>query len=225
MNILTPKQKIVLQAMKQFVAKNGQMPSVRDLLSEVKKLGLKIESTRSIFLYLKALEEKGFIEKEKKGKRKIKAIKKSGNIFMDVPILGAANAGTPTFFAEENFDGYIKVSRKIIGRRKVFAIQVSGDSMNLAEVGGRKIEDGDYVIIDKDYKKFANGDKVLAIIDGVATIKEFRKIDQNTIGLFPRSTNKDHRPIYLTPDDNFNFIINGKVVAVLKNFSAMENGK
>jgi hypothetical protein len=39
-------------------------------------------------------------------------------------------------------------------------------------------------------------------------------VDSDTIGLFPQSSNKIHKPIYLTPEDNF--IINGKIIDVLK---------
>ena len=38
MEILTPKQKIVLQAMKEFFARNGKMPTVRELREEIGKL-------------------------------------------------------------------------------------------------------------------------------------------------------------------------------------------
>ena len=216
MKILTPKQKIVLQAMKEFFARNGKMPTTRELKEEIGKLGLKLKSLRSIFLYINALEEKGFI-KRISGDRKIEFIERSKSSFVNVPILGTTSAGSPTFFAEENLEGYLNVSKKITRNQNVFAVKVSGDSMDLSKIEGKKINDGDYIIINADYKNFTSGDKVLVVIDGLATVKTYKKIDNQTIGLFPESTNEEHKPIYLTPEDNF--IINGKIVDVLKSFS------
>ncbi len=212
MKILTPKQKVVLQAIKKFFSENGRMPTIRELKQENAKLGLKFKSLRSVFLYLKALEEKGFIKRTSRNKG-IELKDPAKKSFINVPVLGMANAGTPTFFAEENIEGYLKVSKALLKNREVFAIRVFGDSMNLAEINGKKIEENDLILIDNQIKNFKNGDKVLTVIDGLATVKIFKKISKKMIGLFPKSTNKKHQPIYLTPADDF--IINGKVVDVL----------
>lgn len=134
------------------------------------------------------------------------------DFMVKVPIYGMANAGSPTLVAEQNFEGYLPVSKRIIGSRKVFAVKVSGDSMNLATIHGKAIESGDYVVLDGD-RQFSEGDKVLAVIEGLATIKVFgRKGEQ--IKLMPLSMNMKHRPIYLSEGDDF--VINGKIVDVIK---------
>lgn len=43
--------------------------------------------------------------------------------------------------------------------------------MNKANVNGKTIEDGDYLIIDSDYRSPRNGDVVLSVIDDMANIK------------------------------------------------------
>ena len=212
MKILTPKQKIVLQAIKKFFSENGRMPTIRELKQENAKLGLKFKSLRSVFLYLNALEEKGFIKRVSRD-RGIELKDQTKNNFVDVPVLGMASAGTPTFFAKQNIDGFLKVSRAILHNREVFAIRVFGDSMNLAEINGKKIKEDDLILVDSQTKDFKNGDLVLTVIDGLATVKIFKQISKKMIGLFPQSTNKRHQPIYLTPADDF--IINGKVIDVL----------
>ena len=88
--------------------------------------------------------------------------------------------------------------------------------MNNYKLKEKSIEDGDYILIDSKYKP-SRGDNdvpVLAVIDGLATIKLLRYLDENKIGLFPRSTEKKFNPIYLTLEDDL--IINGKVIDVLK---------
>ncbi|MDA2936408.1 transcriptional repressor LexA [Patescibacteria group bacterium AH-259-L05] len=212
MKILTPKQKIVLQAIKKFFSENGRMPTIRELKNETARLGLKFKSLRSVFLYLNALEEKGFIKRSSKG-RGIEVVDHTKKTFINVPVLGTASAGSPRFFAEQNVEGYLKVSKGLIKSNNIFAIQVSGDSMNLSKINGKKIRENDFILVDPRVKNFNNGDKVLTVIDGLATVKVFKKIDKRMIGLFPESTNKKHRPIYLTPSDDF--IINGKAINVL----------
>ena len=212
MKILTPKQKIVLQAIKKFFSENGRMPTIRELKQENAKLGLRFKSLRSVFLYLNALEEKGFIKRTSRNKG-IELKDPAKKSFVNVPVLGMANAGTPTFFAKQNIEGYLKVSKALLKNREVFAVRVLGDSMNLAEINGKKIEENDLILVDNQIKNFKNGDKVLTIVDGLATVKIFKKISRKMIGLFPESTNKKHQPIYLTPADDF--IINGKAIDVL----------
>ena len=212
MKTLTPKQKIVLQAIKKFFSENGKMPTIRELKDENTKLGLKFKSLRSVFLYLNALEEKGFIKRSSKSKG-IELKNYAKKSFIDVPVLGMANAGSPTFFAEQNIEGYLKVSKALLRNKEVFAVRVFGDSMNRSKINGKKIKEDDLILVDHKVKDFKNGDRVLTVIDGLATVKLFKRITQKMIGLFPESTNKRHQPIYLTPSDDF--IINGKVIDVL----------
>ena len=122
MQILTPKQKIVLQAIKDFFSANGEMPTVRELQEETGRLGLRLKSLRSFFLYLNELEEKGHIERtsEDRGIR-LKGV--TSESFLDVPVFGMANAGAATMFADQYIEGYLKVSKKIVrNARTVFAI-------------------------------------------------------------------------------------------------------
>jgi SOS-response transcriptional repressor LexA len=177
-------------------------------------MGLAIKSKGSIFSYLKSLEDKGYLKKSSV-KRGLDFIDKAKEFFVDVPVLGAASAGAPTIFAQEYVQGYLKVSKRIVRNKKVFAVQVHGTSMNLSKIGDKKINDGDFIIVDSEDKDYKNGDRLLVVIDGLATVKKFKKISDERIALLPETTdNEKHRPIYLTPKDYF--IINGKVIEVLK---------
>lgn len=224
MKILTQKEEIVLKTLKEWLKKKGKMPTVREIQTGVKKYAVEIKSVGSVFNYLKSLEEKGYIKKTK-ADRGIEIIEQTKKKFVSIPILGTANAGCPLFFAEQNIEGFLKISRKLFTQQiteHIFAIEVSGNSMNLSTVRDKRIEDSDYVLIDAACKDFQNGDKVLATIDGLATIKTFMRIDENNIGLFPQSTESQHRPIYLTAEDNF--VINGKIIDVMKNPAMIRAG-
>ena len=86
--------------------------------------------------------------------------------------------------------------------------------MNRATIDGKKIENGDYVIVDVDDKNVKNGDIVLSIIDGMANIKRlFVDHENNQVVLMADST-KEFPPIYIHADDDF--MVNGKVIQVIK---------
>lgn len=135
--------------------------------------------------------------------------------FVSVPIVGAANCGPATIFADTNVEGYLKISSTILGRKKdVFAIQANGISMNKAAIGGKTIEDGDYLIIDPNDTVPRNGEIVLSIIDDTANIKRYVWDDTNKQIVLVSDSTKDFPPIYIHPDDKF--LINGKVIQVIK---------
>jgi SOS regulatory protein LexA len=213
MEILTQKQKIVLQAIKQFFAEHGQMPTVREIKEESSRLGLKLRSVRSFFLYLNALEEKGYIERTSEDRGILLKGVTSDN-FVQVPVFGSASAGAAAMFADQYVEGYLRVSKRLVKDRNIFAVQVNGTSMNKAVVNSKTIESGDFVLVDGGVKEYKNNDRVLVVIDGLATVKTYRTVDGKTIALIPESTDKRHKPIFLTDEDDF--VINGLVVNVLK---------
>ncbi len=212
MQILTPKQKIVLQAIKSYYSEHGMMPTIREIKDEAGNLGLKLKSIRSFFNYLNELEEKGYIQRTSEDRGiKLKGI--TQDTFVDIPILGMANAGTALAYADQYIEGYLKVSKSIVRDKNVFAVQISGTSMNKAKVNNKTINDGDFVLVEKR-ETYDYNDKVLVIVDGLATVKIYRKFDDDNIVLAPDSTDKKHKPIFLTSEDNF--VIDGKVIEVLK---------
>jgi SOS-response transcriptional repressor LexA len=137
--------------------------------------------------------------------------------FYSLPIVGMANCGPATIFAEERVEGYLKVSPKFLPHRKqdLYVLVADGPSMNLAEIRtGATIEDGDFVVVDSSCKTPKNGDVVVAVIDGMATIKRYKEDkERERIILEAESTDKFH-PIFVHEGDDF--VISGKVVDVIK---------
>ncbi len=172
--------------------------------------------------HLGKLEENGFIQMNLK-EGVIKIVKKgfdkaSKSPIYSLPVAGAANCGEATIFAEENIDQYLKISSSLLPRNKknLYALIAEGSSMNKAEVGltGKKIESGDYVLVDSEYKNYKTGDIVVAVIDGMATIKRYKEDKKNKrIILEPDSTEK-YLPIFIHEEDDF--LLCGKVVGIIK---------
>ncbi len=136
---------------------------------------------------------------------------------ISVPILGSANCGTATIYADQNIEGYLRVSGRILSRKKdVFAIKASGYSMNKANINGDSIEDGDYVVVDPKYRSVKNGDYVLSIIDGVANIKRFFKDITNKRIILLSESSASYSPIFIHFDDLDRYLVNGKIIQVIK---------
>lgn len=133
-----------------------------------------------------------------------------------IPVVGAANCGPAVTYADQKVDSYLKISSSLLPRNKnrLFAIKADGDSMNRAKINGKSIETGDYVLVDRE-AKYGNGDVVLAIVDGLATIKEFYLDKTHNRIILKANSDHEYMPIYIGEDDQF--IINGKVVGVIKN--------
>ncbi|HRY32273.1 MAG TPA: transcriptional repressor LexA [Bacteroidales bacterium] len=121
-----------------------------------------------------------------------------------IPVVGNVSCGLP-ILAEENIETYITVSERIIrSSYSYFILRASGDSMDDAG-----IKDGDLVLI-RQQLTANNGDRVVALIDDEATIKEFHH-KGSMIVLKPQSKNSQHQPIILSED----FRIQGVVESVI----------
>jgi len=121
-----------------------------------------------------------------------------------VPLLGTASCGMP-ILAIEDREGEVPVSSKLLKKGgNYFILRASGTSMNNA-----KIQDGDLILI-RQQSTADNGERVVALIDEKATIKEYYQQGDMVI-LKPSSTDNTHQPIVLTKD----FKIQGVVERVI----------
>jgi repressor LexA len=205
---LTPQQRRVLDAIRTSVQRRGYPPTVREIAAEV-GLG----SPSSVAHHLKTLEQLGVIRRDPRNPRAIevldcgyggatgRATDRGGSDAVIVPVLGAIAAGAP-ILADEQVEDELTLPVEIVGRGRLFALWVRGDSMIEAQIC-----DGDLVVI-RQQPTADNGDVVAAMIDGEATVKEFRSRD-GKVALLPRN------PAYsVIPGDHA--VILGKVVSVLR---------
>ncbi len=165
---------------------------------------LGFKSRRSAALLIDRLTNKGYLERTPKGTLRVvrePEYKTQSGRTIQVPLVGTAPCGMP-LLAEENVEAMIPVSQTIVRPGAVyFLLRASGTSMN--KTG---INDGDLVIV-RQQPVAENGDRVVALIDDAATIKEYRR-EGGKIVLMPRSTDKRHKPIILERD----FMIQGVVI-------------
>ena len=182
---------------------------------------LGIDNPQTVIHHLEQLKKKGLIYFDAEKKQRIAKPKAfATNKHFSIPVVGSANCGPAMELAQEDIQGYLKISQKLLKRDKpngLIVVRAVGDSLNKApHIDGGNIESGDYVIVDCK-KEPINGDYVLSIIDGAANFKRFYK-DDNEIRLVSESTS-DIAPIVLHEDDvnTLGYMVNGVVVRVVKN--------
>lgn len=208
MKQLTDKQKQVLGWIAETIEKSGQAPTVRELQT---KLGCR--APMGVVSHLRALENKGYIRRLEGKARGIVLVSEGSNRKPDemvqVPLVGNVACGMP-IWAEEMIEEWIPLSTKLVGQTQdVFMLRAKGDSMNLAG-----IDDGDYIVFKKTNTALPE-DKVVVLIGTEATVKKV-KFEKNKVVFAPMSTNKEHQPITPKPGT---FMIQGKVIGVIKNFN------
>lgn len=155
--------------------------------------------------------EAGVIKLVKRGYAKA-----STSPIYSLPVVGSANCGPATIFAEQNIDQYLKISSSLLPRNKsnLYALIADGDSMNKAEIDGKTIESGDFVLVDSEYKTYKNTEIVVAVIDGLATIKRYREDKVNRMIILEADSTEKYLPIFIHEGDDFQ--ISGKVVGIIK---------
>ena len=174
---LNDKEQKVLEYIKEQIKDTGYPPSVREICAA---LGFK--STSSAHQYIWRLAEKGYIDK---GDLKTRAIKVVGTeSTISVPIVGKVAAGEP-ILATENIEDYMTIGESFFTKDALhndnFILKVQGESM--IEAG---INNGDYIIVSKQ-STARNGEIVVAMIEGKATVKTFYK-EKDHIRLQPQNS-------------------------------------
>jgi len=181
-------------------------------------------SPQKIKHHIDKLKEKGLLAMDDGGKKL-----KPTNIGLDkkshlvsLPILGSANCGDARTYAEGDIEGYLKISLKILGEHfknrlnDLFVLRASGNSMNRANVNGKTIDDGDFVIAEKTAAEPQNGEYIVSIIEGLANIKKFLFDAKNKHIILASESSFTFAPIYIHELDYADYFVGGKVVDVIK---------
>lgn len=201
MEKLTSKQKMVLDAIREMIEQKKGNPTSYRLHKHLEELGIEVGSLKGTMQVIEALEKKDLVKRDEN--KELFLVENDNysnfeNIF-SMPMYGLASCGEALAYADGNVDGYLQISKSLFRRddpANLFAVKALGDSMNKEGIG-----DNDYVVFEKTEAGDYEGKIVVAVINGMATIKRYKKLPHGIIGLFPQSTNKIHQPIYLDETD------------------------
>lgn len=198
--MLTKKQKKVIDFIESYTQKNGMSPSHDEM-----RRYLKLSSVSTVNHYMKILQEKGYINREKNTARSVEIGKKESII--NIPFKGYIAAGQPIEVIEEYET--IPVPGSLFSNGELFALGVKGDSM--IDEG---IFDGDTVIIRKQ-NTVEDGETAVALINNnEVTLKKIYK-EKNRIRLQPANPNL--KPFYVKE-----VIIQGKVISTFRNIEEQD---
>lgn len=208
---ITKRQQQIYDFIKQYQKDKGYPPSVREMASAV---GLSSPST--VHAHLSALEELGLIKRDSTKPRALEVFNEDGSSAklaevvetpsrgtVSLPLVGRVAAGMP-ILAEQNIEDTFTLPTEITTDACSFVLEVHGNSMINAG-----IFNGDFLVV-REQKSAMNGEIVVAMIDGEATVKTFYK-EKGRVRLQPE--NDAMVPIYVT-----NPVILGKVVALMRRF-------
>ena len=200
MNI-TPRQQEVVRVIEEFTREKGYAPTLEEIGER-----FKLSSLATVHKHLTNLEEKGLIKRKWNFSRAIEMVpqqKKAAAV--ELPLLGYVAAGAP-IEALENAESFV-VPEEFVRRQNTFALRVKGNSM--IDDG---ICDGDYIIVE-ERQSASNGETVVALVNGEATVKKFHRDRGGKIRLIP--ANDSMAPIIVKDRD---VAVRGVVVAVMRKY-------
>ncbi|MBM4116270.1 transcriptional repressor LexA [bacterium] len=203
---LTDRQRSVLDFLRDFLRENGYPPTIREIAGH-----FDLRSPRGVQDHLEALERKGYIRRARERSRGIELLElgarrpsAEGKV-LRLPLIGQVAAGIPVL-SEENIEEWIEVDASFAAREGNFLLKVVGDSMVEAH-----ILDGDTIVVSPQ-ETARDGEIVVALVDGEATVKTFYK-EPGGVRLQPE--NSQMEPIWV-PAGSAEVRIIGKVVAVMR---------
>jgi len=197
---LTPTQRRVLDFLREFVERHRFAPTAAEIAG---RFGIAVKNG---FYYLELLARKGYIRRKRHHPRRIEFVGENlSRSAVRVPVLGRVPAGGPREAIEE-VEGELLLDSGLVGDGEVFSLRVKGDSMT-----GAHICDGDHVLV-RSQARAEEGEIVVAVIDGEATVKRFRRW-RGKVRL--EAANPAYPPI-VVPAGAPSFRIAGKVVGVYR---------
>lgn len=205
--MLTKRQKEILDYIHEFIRDNGYSPSLEEIAHH-----FKLSSVATVHQHIATLKDKHYINFEENQPRSISVYGEEDiKDQITLPLLGVIAAGSP-IEAVENPEP-ITVSRTLLSRSgRHYVLKVKGESMI-----NEGIFDGDFVII-REQPTAEQGDTVVAIINGnEATLKKLYVKDD----LFMLKSANPHVPPIATKE----LAIRGKVVSIIRKLDNKEKKK
>jgi len=223
---LSERHKKILEVLEDYQVNVGYPPSIREIGKEAG-----ISSTSVVNYYLDQLEDKGYIERDRKVSRGMRLIKDVTGQLMDavedtmesmlrIPLAGRIGAGIVIQPPDSDFDIFpadegIEVARSMLSDKdanaNLYALEVEGTSMIDAMV-----DDGDIVIM-KHTREARNGEMVaVRLSDSDETTLKYFYRENGRVRLQP--ANPTMQPIII--DDPSSVEVQGKVVMVIRQMDA-----
>jgi repressor LexA len=199
---VTARQRQVYEYICRYTENQKQPPTIAEIGKQ-----FQMTSSASVHSILSALEREGLIKRIPNISRGIEIVKQeTPEDDYEIPLLGLVAAGQPieAILTHET----VSAPKNMIGRGRMFALRVRGDSM-IEE----NIQDNDIIIVSSQ-QTAENGQMVVALIDGnYATVKKFYR-EADFIRLEP--ANPQFKPIFIKTPGRLQ--LQGVVRGLIRNY-------
>jgi repressor LexA len=198
---LTKRQKEIVDYLDDYIAEHGYAPTLEEIGAK-----FTLSSPATVHKHLTNLQAKGLIRRKWNHSRALELVPQKKKVAaVEVPLLGRVAAGKPIEAVETRET--IALPEEMVRRENSFVLRVRGDSMV-----GDGILDGDFIVVE-EHPTPDNGETVVALVDGEATVKRFFREKGGRIRLQP--ANEQMPPLIVREKD---FESRGRVVAVLRKY-------
>jgi repressor LexA len=200
---LTERQREVLDFIRRHIERRGVAPTLQEIADD-----FDFASTAGAQKHVQLLEAKGYLRRVKHQKRGLLLTEDDApedDSAAQLPLLGVVAAGSPIDAIPG--DERISFPPDLLGGGDHFALRVRGDSM--VDDG---IHDGDVVVV-RAAESAADGETVVALVEGEVTLKRFFRAGPEQIRLQPSNQHMD--PLLV---DAAKVRLQGVVVALLRQY-------
>jgi repressor LexA len=199
---VTARQRQVYEYICRYAENEKQPPTIAEIGKQ-----FQMTSSASVHSILSALEREGLIKRIPNVSRGIEIVEpETAADDYQIPLLGLVAAGQPieAVLSHET----VSAPKNMIGRGRMFALRVRGDSMI-----DENIQDNDIIIVSSQ-QTAENGQMVVALIDGnYATVKKFYR-ESDFIRLEP--ANPQFKPIFIKTPGRLQ--LQGVVRGLIRNY-------
>ena len=199
---VTARQRQIYEYICRYAENQKQPPTIAEIGKQ-----FQMTSSASVHSILSALEREGLIKRIPNVSRGIEIVKQeTTEDDLEIPLLGLVAAGQPieAILTHET----VSAPKNMIGRGRMFALRVRGDSMI-----DENIQDNDIIIVSSQ-QTAENGQMVVALIDGnYATVKKFYR-ESDFIRLEP--ANPQFKPIFIKTPGRLQ--LQGVVRGLIRNY-------
>lgn len=203
MDDLTERQRQTLEYLVAYQEEHDCPPTLQEIAGH-----LGVSGNLGVMKHLRALEQKGYLQR-RSGARGIALTGRSGRSqAVAVPIIGTVRAGLPVLAVEE-IEDTVATDPSWVKGNGCFYLRVKGQSMV-----GAHILDGDLALI-RPQATAENGEIVVALIDGEATLKRFFRDPGGKIRL--QAENPAFPPIMIAAGEA-ETVIAGKLLRTVRRY-------
>ena len=198
---LTERQKEIVDFIRRYRERRGISPTQREICEE-----FGYSSFGTLQKHIKLLMEKGVLVRDWNKRRSLVLAEEENRSYaVEVPLYGRIAAGRPIEVVAG--DETVAVPEVLTKKGENFVLRVNGQSM--VDDG---VHDGDYVVIQKR-DRATNGDMVVALVNGEATLKRWYREGDGRIRLQP--SNERMPPMYFGEHE---VAVQGVVVGLMRRY-------